>query len=187
MKKILLSGLFIMSIFTITSCTEKDKNNVDTANVNEDLKDKLVVTVEGVFPKNDRLQLFYSKDAKFDEKQSLFGMVYGQTVLQKVVFVMPNNIKPQYLRLDLGENPNQTNVTIKDIQLEYNGLSVEHDPEKLREYFEDTYFTVYNPVTREYDLRVNDANVFDPILMGSEKLKRSLNSLYNNSNKQTDK
>ncbi|WP_322971460.1 hypothetical protein [Faecalibacter sp. LW9] len=187
MKKLLLSGLVLLSIFTITSCTEKDKNEIETTNVNEDLKDKLVVTVEGVFPKNDRLQLFYSNDSKFDEKQSLFEAVYGQTVLQEVVFVLPNNVKPQQLRLDLGENPNQTNITIKDIKVEYNGLSIEHEPEKFREYFEDTYFTVYNPTTREYDLRANDNNVFDPILMGSEKLKRSLNSLYNNSNKQTDK
>lgn len=176
------------SIFLIVSCNNEEKNSTNkTVNTELDLKDKLIVTIEGVFPKNDRIQLFYSNDTNFDEKSSIYQSVYGQTVLQKVVFILPNNVKPQNLRLDLGENKNQTSLTIKDITIEYNGVFIEHEPETFRDYFEDTYYTVFNSETREYDLKMTDDNLFDPILMGTDKLKKGLNSIYNQSKNESKK
>ena len=172
----------ISAAFLFTSCNQETKEKDAVENTTEnDLTNKLIVKVEGVFPKNDQFQLFYSNDDKFEEDNSVSEVVYGQSVLQTLVFELPKDKKPQNLRLDLGANAAQTSITIKDITIEYNGDKLENEEGKFRDLFGDTYFTVYDPVSFEYKLQPNDQNVFDPMLMGTDKLKRSLNKLYNNS------
>lgn len=181
MKKNVLLAL-ISATFLFTSCNNETKEKESSENVTEnDLTNKLIVKIEGVFPKNDQFQLFYSSNDQFEESNSLSQVVYGQSVLQTLVFELPKDKKPQSLRLDLGANPAQTSVTIKDITIEYNGEKLENEPGKFRELFGDTFYTVYDSISLEYKLQLNDQNVFDPMLIGTDKLKRSLNKLYNSS------
>ncbi|WP_353164623.1 hypothetical protein [Empedobacter brevis] len=187
MKKILLSILLISSFLTLSSCGDKKGGRNDLTEKEENIGNKLIIKVQGVFQKNDHFQLFYSNDSNFLEENSIRIPVYGQTIVQDVIFELPEGKKPQNLRLDLGENKEQTTVTIKDISLEFNGEKIENLPEKFRELFSDTYFTVYNPITLEYELRLNDQNTFDPMLISTDKLKKSLNKLYNESKQNQSK
>ena len=126
MKKKLLSVLFISSLLAFNSCGEKKggRNDLSETEKSENSESKgLIVTLEGVFPTNDSYQLFYSNSEQFDEKKSIHVPVFGQTVMQKIIFEIPEGEKPQNIRLDYGSNVEQTNISIKNVEFSFNGKS----------------------------------------------------------------
>ena len=179
MKKIIFSSLLCAAIFSMTSCTKEEANSAEVSSESNQLNADFVVELEGVFPKNDRFQLFYSNDTSFLEDKSIKTSVYGQSVLQKIAFGLPNGSTPQNLRLDLGSNPDNTVVSIKNIKITYKGKEVILSDEKIRDFFPDTESAVYDDVKLEYTLKPNVEGIFDPILFSSDLLKKELNKTYN--------
>lgn len=177
MKRIVLSALFISSLMMMGACNN-DKN-VESNQQEEIATADFVFELEGVFPKNDRFQLFYSNDTNFTEDKSIKVIVYGQTVLQKVTFTLPANVKPQNLRLDLGSNAEQSTVSIKKFTVNYQGKSLEVADEKFRDYFPDTSNVVFDDTKLVYNLTPNVDGIFDPLLLSSDLLKKDLNKIYN--------
>ncbi len=98
MKNLLLGAFLLGTITMIGSCNTKKGRGSETENsTSEDSISKgLVVTLEGVFPTNDTYQLFYSNDDKFAEEKSIKIPVFGQSVIQKVVFELLPMAKPWY-------------------------------------------------------------------------------------------
>ena len=133
MKNLLLGAFLLGTITMIGSCNTKKGRGSETENsTSEDSISKgLVVTLEGVFLINDRFELFYSDNQNFDGKKMIRKAIYGEPILQKIIFELPLNEKPEYLRIDLGSNPEQMIVSIKNIQVKYNDKNVfEGDNEK---------------------------------------------------------
>ena len=138
-----------------------------------------VVTLEGVFPTNDVYQLFYSTTDQYDEKKSLHVPVYGQQVLQKVVFEIPEGEKPLYIRVDMGSNPAQTIATIKEVKFSYNENDFKVDnKDVIGKFFVNNPSIEYNPVTLSLNLKADQNNVYDPFMISNDELKKSLNKLY---------
>ncbi|MFV0162261.1 hypothetical protein OBK04_01165 [Empedobacter falsenii] len=182
MKKILLSTLLISSFLTLSSCGDKKggRNNLSETEELTNIEAKgLVINLEGVFTKNDVYQIFYTDDSVFTEQNSVKTTVYGQSVLQKVSFQLPEKIKPQNLRLDLGNNFNQSAVSIKKIEIMYNDQILNIEGDMFREYFPTTSSVQYDGTSLEYLLKKNEDGSFDPVMFGSDQVKKGLNKIYN--------
>lgn len=183
MKKILLSTLLISSFLTLSSCGDKKGGRNDLSETEEVEKDStkgLVVTLEGVFTKNDRFELFYSDNQNFDGKKVIRETVYGEPILQKIVFEIPEKENPQNLRLDLGSNAEQQFITIKNISIEYrNKIILNGENEKYLDYFPSNSTVVYNPQKLNFELKNNLEGFFDPIMFSNDNLKKVLNKAYN--------
>ncbi|QTV06684.1 hypothetical protein [Faecalibacter bovis] len=179
MKKFVLGSLFISSLLMLGSCNNDKKEEVSTENSASESKG-LVMTLEGVFPTNDTYQIFYSNDGKFTEDNSVKVPVIGQPVLQKIVVELPENAKPQNLRLDYGFNQNQTVITVKNIEFTYLGNSFEvPGVDFYGKYFVDGQGTSYDPVTLSINIKPNPDGNFDPNAVSTDELKKNLNKLYN--------
>lgn len=182
MKKILLSTLLISSFLTLSSCGDKKGGRNDLSETEEVEKDSskgLVVTLEGVFPTNDTYQLFYSTTDQFDEKKSLHVPVFGQQVLQKIVFEIPDGAKPTFIRIDLGSNPAQTSATIKEVNFRFNENEFKiENKDVVGKFFANNPSVEYNPVTLSFNLKIDQNNVYDPFMISNDELKKSLNKLY---------
>lgn len=181
MKKIIFSSLVCAAIFSMTSCNKEGANSAEVSTENAVSESKgLVMVLEGVFPTNDTYQIFYSNDGSFSEDKSVRIPVIGQSVLQKVVVELPENVKPQSLRLDYGYNSNQTVVTIKKAEFIYQGNSFEvNGADFYGKFFVDGQGTSYDPVTLSINIKTNDDGAYDPYALSTDELKKNLNKLYN--------
>lgn len=180
MKRIMFSVLCISSLLMAISC-KNDEKAIDNKEQAISTRE-LVFEIEGIFPKNDKFQLFYSNDNNFSEDKSLFVTVYGQSILQKIVFELPEGIKPQNFRLDLGSNADQQEISIKEISITYKGQSESFIDEEFLEIFPETSTVNYDKSRLVYKLVPNVDGIFDPIIVSNDNLKKSLNKLYNTSN-----
>ncbi|WP_338841661.1 hypothetical protein [Flavobacterium ginsenosidimutans] len=133
-------------------------------------KKNFSVIIEGVFEKNDKLQVFYliSGDVWKDDN-SVSIPVYASKEMQKIVVDFPEKVVPENIRVDLGFNPTQTNVTIKNISVKYKSKIINGDLEKYTKYFYPNEFVTWDPSYFGYKLNViNDK--YDPFLMGNDEL-----------------
>lgn len=133
-------------------------------------KKKFSVIIEGIFEKNDKLQVFYliSGDVWKDDN-SVSIPVYASKEMQKVVVDFPGKVIPENIRVDLGFNPTQTNVTIKNISVKYGSKEIKGDFGKYTEYFYPNEFVTWDPNYFGYKLNVINEK-YDPFLMGNDEL-----------------
>lgn len=181
MKNFLLSILLICLSINLTSCNEKKgRNNLDVSEESDKGQSKgLVITLEGIFPTNDTYQLFYSNDDKFLEEKSIKTPVFGQPVIQKVVFILPENIKPQNLRLDYGVNAEQKSITIKTVEFLYNeNKLVVNNKDFYGKFFVNGQGSIYNLVNLTIELNNNLDGIYDPFAISTAELKKGLNKIY---------
>lgn len=162
MKTKLLLGAFIL-FFTLNSC----KSDV-TKPENPSLKDNFSVVIEGVFEKNDKLQVFYLLDKQeWSEENSVSQAIYASKDMQKIELDFPKNIKLKNVRVDLGFNPTQSYVTIKNISLKYKDEVIDGDLENYILYFTPNEFVTWDPNYFGYKLSIINEQ-YDPFMLGNE-------------------
>ncbi|MFC4475908.1 hypothetical protein [Flavobacterium chungangensis] len=162
MKTKLLFGALLL-FFTLSSC----KNEVLKEESTEG-KDNFSVVIEGVFEKNDKLQVFYLLDGQdWSEENSLAQAIYASKDMQKIELDFPKNIKLKNVRVDLGFNPTQSYVTIKNISLKYKNEIIDGDLEGYILYFTPNEFVTWDPNYFGYKLNTID-NKYDPFMIGNE-------------------
>ena len=139
-------------------------------------KDNFSIIIEGVFTKNDKLQIFYLVDGKdWSDESSISQAIYGSNEMQKIELDLPKEIIPKNLRVDLGFNPTQSNVTIKNISIKYKKEIIDGDFGNFTDYFFPNQFVSWDPNYFGYKLSVVDGN-YDPFFMGNDLLIDSLKS-----------
>ncbi len=157
--KFVLSAL--VAALLLSSCKEEKK-------VKEE--HHFSVEIEGVFHKNDKLQVFYLIEGDvWKDDHSVSQPVYASDDMQKITLNFPNKVVPENIRVDLGFNPTQSNVTIKNISIRYKSKVINGDFEKFTKYFYPNEFVAWDPEYFGYKLfSVN--NKYDPFLMGNDEL-----------------
>lgn len=141
------------------------------------VKDNFSIVIEGVFTKNDKLQIFYLVDGQdWSDESSVSQAIYASNEMQKIELDLPKEVIPTNLRVDLGFNPTQANVTIKNISVKYKNEIIDGDLGGFSDYFFPNQFVSWDPNYFGYKLSVIDGN-YDPFFMGNDLLIDSLKSL----------
>lgn len=164
MKLKVISICLLFSLF-IASCDKKE---------NIKKRDFFEITIEGVFAKNDKIQVFYLVEGQeWKDENSILRPVYASEEMQKIVLNVPDNVFPENIRVDLGINTTQQYVTIKNISVKHNAKIINGDLEAYKKYFYGNEFVSWDPNYFGYKLSTVNDN-YDPFLMGNNELMDEL-------------
>lgn len=133
-------------------------------------KNNFSVVIEGIFAKNDKIQVFYLlKGDVWKDDNSVSQTVYASNQMQKIEVDFPEKVVPENIRVDLGFNITQENVTIKNISVKYKSNIINGDFDKFTKYFYPNEFVTWDPNYFGYKLSVINEK-YDPFLMGNDQM-----------------
>lgn len=163
MKTKLLS-LLVFTFVLFTAC----QNSLSREN--ETIKDNYSIEIEGLFQKNDKLEVYYLVDGKdWNNDNSITQAVYASNKMQKIILDLPKGIEPKNFRVDLGVNPSQTYVTIKNISIKFKDKTLDGGNENFIEWFVPNEFVAWDMNYYGYKLSTVNGS-YDPYLMGNDLL-----------------
>jgi hypothetical protein len=169
-NKILLSALLT---FTFLSCdsTKKDSASTETDSTTEEV----TLTIEAKFLLNDKFQIYYTKEPNVELSGENFfdKYVYGSDQMQKVTFKFPKGVIPCKIRLDLGENNDQKNISIKNILINYKGNVINGDDGEFMTLWTPNESLVYNNSQFLYDIVLING-LHDPLLISNVNVEKKL-------------
>jgi hypothetical protein len=155
--------VYLVILITLVSCNPKSENEPES-------KDNFLVTVEGIFTKNDKIQIYFlTEDKNWNDENSVVLPVYASSEMQKFEIELPEKIIPINIRVDVGENKYQSNITIKNISIHYKEVTVNGDNGNFTDYFYPNEFITWDPIYFGYKLNIINNN-YDPFFMGNDSL-----------------
>lgn len=165
-----LCYLYFVLFLTLASCNQKEESATIP-------KENFTVTIEGVFGKNDKLQVFYlTKDSEWNDENSVVKPVYASSEMQKIEVVLPEKVSPINIRVDVGENKFQSNITIKNISVLYKTKTIDGNNGNFTDYFYPNEFISWDP--EYYGYKLNSlGNAYDPFFMGNDLLISKLEQI----------
>jgi hypothetical protein len=177
-----LSILIVLSLILFIGCKE-DK----VAEQQELVVDKVVnvvkVSLTTTVKKDDNFQLFFKEEdnveVPFEEQYAVWKEVKGSEQSQVIEFVLPENVLPNYLRLDVGTNPENQSITVSNLKIEYLGKKIDINSTA----FFDNYF-INNPFVIVEDKATGliktkkENNIYDPFFNSGENLKYELQNIF---------
>jgi hypothetical protein len=171
--------IFVALFGFLLSCDQK-KEQDKALELNKSVK----VTLTAIVEKNDSFQLFYKEEDNatklYEENNSVWIDVVASDKPQEIKFLLPENVLPNYLRLDLGVNNTHNNMTIKGLNISYLDKKVTMNSAT----FFDTYFIPNKCILLEdkgtglIKLQKDEAGTYDPIFNSGENLKFELQRMY---------
>jgi len=133
--------LFFASLIlfvTFTSCKkEANKDEVKPAEV-EVKNNNFQVTLSAIVKADDNFQLYYSQDpyeVPYKEENSVWTAVKANDNQQDIVFNLPEDVIPNYIRIDFGTNEAQKEIVIKNFRMKYYSKSFEAKDSLFFNYF----------------------------------------------------
>ena len=144
----------------------QNSNNRD----NQTTKDNYSIEIEGLFQKNDKLEVYYLIEGKdWNNDNSITQVVYASNKMQKITLDLPKGIEPKNFRVDLGVNPSQTYITIKNISIKFKDRTLDGGNENFLEWFTPNEFVIWDMNYYGYKLSTVNGS-YDPYLMGNDLL-----------------
>lgn len=163
MKTKLLS-LFTILLLIFGSC--QNAVNKDSSSI----KDNYSIEIEGLFQKNDKIEIYYLVEGKdWNNDNSVSQAIYASNKMQKIVLDLPKDVNPKNFRIDLGVNPSQGYVTIKNISIKYKDKILDGSNENFIDWFTPNEFVSWD--MNYYGFKLSSVNgSYDPYLMGTDLL-----------------
>lgn len=163
---IILSALLIV-IFSCTSRKEAKKNNQEKI---------FEIEIEYKILKDDIFQVFYidqdSKE-KFSEEKMISKKINKSQKTNSISFNLPKEVIPKKIRIDLGENKCQEEITINQIKLKYSGNEIIVKEKYIPHFFVMNSFLKYDPSSGEFrSISIN--NRYDPFIISSALLNQKI-------------
>ncbi|MGX7667847.1 hypothetical protein [Flavobacterium pedocola] len=170
----ILVGLLLA--LTLLSCKKEEKVEEKTEVATEQLAANpniFSVTLNATVKKDDSFQIYYKNDdaASYEEKNSFFIEFKGSDKPQDIVFKLPEDVLPNYLRLDFGTNKEQPEIVVNSFKIDYLGKTFEA---KGTDFFK--YLTV-NELTMKKDTAkssvtpiITKEGTYDPITYSGKEL-----------------
>lgn len=150
--------ILLLSTLFLGSC--KDEKSIDSLEVvTPEPVEAFIVTLDVTIKKDDDLSLYYTTDGSIDFSKiaPIWQGVKGSNDSQKVVFTLPEDVKPTLLRLDFGMNKEQEDVVLKSVKMEYIGKSKTIASPEFVSYFRaDDNKCSFDPVTGVIKALVKD-------------------------------
>lgn len=131
--KFLLPAFFLL---VLIGC--KDEKSIDSLEiVKPETTDAFFkVTLNVIVKKDDDLAVFYTQDGTTDFKlEPIWQAVKGSESSQQVRYDLPPNVLPTQLRMDFGLKPNQEDIILKSVILEYKDKKREIAGAELANFF----------------------------------------------------
>jgi hypothetical protein len=128
------------------------------------------VTLKFIAQQKDAFCLLYTEDGSINfGEQGIWKGFEGSVNEQTVNFEFPNNVVPTQLRLDLGIKPEQTDITLKSLSLEYNGKKREIVGAEIGTFFKAEGSTCkFDPSTGVVKANVEKGKRVNPCLYPNE-------------------
>jgi hypothetical protein len=102
--------------------------------------------------------------------------VYASSEMQKIEVALPEKVSPINIRVDVGENKFQSNITIKNISVLYKTKTIDGNNGNFTDYFYPNEFISWDPEYYGYKLN-SIGNAYDPFFMGNDLLISKLEQI----------
>jgi len=172
--------LLVLSFSLLVSCKDEKANDNEVTKISKTVK----VTVSAIVKTDDDFQLFFREEdnisTPFEEVNSVWTKVTASDNPQSIEFILPENVLPNYLRLDVGKNEKQQAITISGMKIEFLDNKFEINPSN----FFETYFVHNSSVeikdksTGEVITKKDENGTYDPVFNSGENLKFELQKMY---------
>jgi len=178
-NKIVL-GLFLA--VTLTACKDEKKDEkieASTEKAIEQDKSIFTVTLNATVKKDDSFQIYYKDtDADpFDENKSLFVEFKGSESPQDIIFNLPKDVVPTFLRIDFGTNKTQSDISVNNFKINYLGKTFEVKGSGFFDYFYGNELAKIDKNGSLITPILSKDGVYDPIFCSAEGLKNQIDLL----------
>ena len=159
-----IAFLFIL----IISCEE--------SKVPKNEADRIIIELYMKVSKEDQFEVFYrNTDEVYETNKNVITKVEPSSLLQKIKFVLPEQVFPDYLRIDLGNNVNQEEMILENITIKYNSEEKKFNKEAIKKYFRPSRFIIKEEFPSTLKTIKSD-DKYDPLL-DSNNLSGVINNL----------
>lgn len=129
-------SLLLFFVFCFVGCKNETNDDSKTTTELEETVKQFKVTLKFIAAKKDDFCLLYTEDNTINfGENGIWKSVEGSDNDQTVEFELPSDVFPTHLRLDLGIKPEQSDITLKSVVLEYNGNKREISGNELGTFF----------------------------------------------------
>jgi len=192
MQKIYI--LIVLTLF-LFSCKgeQKQEQVIDQPSAidaieNKALKNTTVVTLKGVFEKDDKFQLLYteSKEENYTSKKIITKKIIGSYSEQEITYILPKGIYPSKIRLDFGKNKEQGAIMINSVSISLESQVIEISNTEFLSYFKPNSWiskinvsneSEYKLIVKELKVSSNNTVSYAPYFSATNKLISELEAL----------
>jgi hypothetical protein len=179
--KNILGGFLLILLFI--SCKEENTNSLETNELTntEEVIDKNIftVTLNITVKKDDSFQIYYKdvEELAFEEENSIFIEFTGSDQPQDIVFKLPEDVLPSFLRLDFGTNKEQSEIVINSFKINYLDKVFESKGNDFFNYFYSNELLEVNKEKAIVKPITSEKGDYDPIFCSGEGLKTQIDLL----------
>lgn len=181
MKKIFFRKMLLLtSFFIVFGCGNNNNPDEKIIEAKSDLaSNEISLTIEFKLNSNDKFNVYYSDEPNLDitGENVLSKYFFNNNEFQKLTFNFPKGEKPYKIRLDLGNNPNATQITIKDITLKYGDKSIDGNDGLFLKYWFANQSLQWDNTNYFYNI-IPFENSKNPMLISNEELNNAILELY---------
>jgi hypothetical protein len=173
-SKFILPYLLFTIVFV--SCKkEKTDNQIES----EEKSKTFDVTLNMVVSQDDNFQIFYidGSNQDFDENKSLWVSVKGSSEPQDIIFNLPEDVIPSNIRLDLGNNENQSAMKFNSFKMSYYDKSYELKDTLILKNFVIGEQLNYDKATSTLTPNKGKAIIYDPLLYPQSNLREEIEKI----------
>lgn len=173
----------LLLVFMFVSCKEEKQNTLESSELTttEEVIDKNIftVTLNITVKKDDSFQIFFKdiEELPFEEENSIFIELKGSEQPQDVVFKLPQDVLPNFLRLDFGTNKEQSEIVINSFKINYLDKVFESKGNDFFNYFYSNELIEVNKEKAIVKPITSEKGDYDPIFCSEEGLKTQIELL----------
>ena len=178
--KIQIKYILVLLTLVLVSCKEKKSANREEQSVKKNTadlyySDDFYIMLKAKVVKEDEFQIFYKQNISesYMEDRSATIKISPNSEFQNVEFILPNDVYPYNLRLDLGMNSDQVSIQIKHITLGYKDQNFKIEAKDITRYFTLNEGVQILPDSTTFFLKTHKREnniVYDPHLTGKAEL-----------------
>jgi len=178
-NKIIFGLILAVSLTACKDEKKEEQSEVPTEKAVEQDKNIFTVTLNATVKKDDSFQIYFkdTDGAPFDEKNSLFVEFKGSDTPQDIIFNLPKDVLPTFLRIDFGTNKTQSDIVINNFKINYLGKAFEVKGGGFFDYFYGNDLAKIDKAAGVITPILSKEGVYDPIFCSAEGLKNQIDLL----------
>lgn len=163
----------LLPLIMLISCNSAQKD--DATLEKQSSPDQVTLTLETSFLQNDKFQIYYTKEpnVELSGEHVIDKYVYGNAQMQKIDFKFPKGVIPFKIRLDLGENMDQKNISVKNISIQFEDQVINGDDGQFMKSWTTNESLVYDTSKFIYNIELING-LHDPLFISSVDVEKKL-------------